>query len=155
MKIICAVDENWGIGFRGDLLFHFQKDLKRFQDLTMGHNIVMGRKTQQSLPGGQPLTGRNNMVLSRKIDYAPEGFEMVHKIEELPKDCFVIGGGEVYELLLSESDEIYLTKVKAKKQADTFFPNIDTMPEWKIVDVSKEYEEDGIMFSFVKYVKES
>lgn len=151
LKLICAVDTHWGLGVNGKLLFHIKKDMEHFKELTMNHKIVMGRKTQQSLPEGKPLCGRENIVLTRRGEYAPNGFSVCHSIEEIPSDCFVIGGGEIYRQLLPYADTIYVTKVEAEKEADVYFPNLDIMPEWKVVQKSPVYEENGISFSFITY----
>ena len=104
MDAIVAVDARWGIGRDGGLLFRISADLRRFKALTMGHTVVMGRRTLQSLPGGRGLPGRRNLVLSRQGDLAPEGAEVFHEVQPMldaaGEDAFVIGGAQVYHLLL-------------------------------------------------------
>ena len=104
MDAIVAVDARWGIGRDGGLLFRISADLRRFKALTMGHTVVMGRRTLQSLPGGRGLPGRRNLVLSRQGDLAPEGAEVFCEVQPMldaaGEDAFVIGGESVYRALL-------------------------------------------------------
>ena len=105
MDAIVAVDARWGIGRDGGLLFRISADLRRFKALTMGHTVVMGRRTLQSLPGGRGLPGRRNLVLSRQGDLVPKGAEVFHEVQPMldaaGEDAFVIGGAQVYRLLLA------------------------------------------------------
>ena len=117
MDAIVAVDARWGIGRDGDLLFRISADLRRFKALTMGHTVVMGRRTLQSLPGGRGLPGRRNLVLSRQGDLAPEGAEVYPDMDALlaaaPEDSFVIGGASGYWALLDQCSTAYVTKIEA------------------------------------------
>lgn len=128
VKMIAAVCRNGAIGRGGDLLFHISDDLKRFKALTMGHPIIMGRKTFESFPKG-PLPGRRNIVISRQKDYAPAGAEIYDSPEAALEACsdasevFVIGGGEIYRKFIDRADELELTEIDAAPaDADTFFP---------------------------------
>lgn len=98
MNLIAAVDLNWAIGRDGDQLCYIPADLKRFQALTTGHPVILGRKTLATFPGGRPLKNRRNLILSRDPSFAPEGAEVFRSLEALraaaPADSFVIGGGE-------------------------------------------------------------
>ena len=100
MNVIVAVDQNWAIGKDGDQLVYLSEDLKRFKSLTTGHPVILGRKTLATFPGGRPLKGRRNLILSRNTDFAPEGAEVFSDVETLraaaPVDSFVIGGASVY-----------------------------------------------------------
>ena len=104
MNVIVAVDQNWAIGKDGDQLVYLSEDLKRFKSLTTGHPVILGRKTLATFPGGRPLKGRRNLILSRNTDFAPEGAEEFSDVEPLraaaPEDAFVIGGAAVYRQLL-------------------------------------------------------
>ena len=104
MYAIVAADRNWGIGRDGDQLCYIPADLKRFQALTTGHAVVLGRRTLSTFPGGRPLKGRRNLILSRDPAFRPEGAEVFRDLESLlaaaPADAFVIGGGQVYRQLL-------------------------------------------------------
>ncbi|MBQ9079894.1 MAG: dihydrofolate reductase [Clostridia bacterium] len=166
MKLIVAVDENWGIGYCGELLAHVRADLKNFAALTTGHTVILGSKTLSTFPGGRPLKNRTNIILSRRADYAPEGAAVAHSVEELldiiktlpEDDCFVIGGASVYELLLPYCNVAYVTKFKKTYTADAYFPDLDADPSWECVSVGKEQisdaatdSEGGLEFCFCEY----
>lgn len=129
VKIIAAVCSNGAFGRGGDLLFHISDDLKRFKALTMGHPIIMGRKTFESFPKG-PLPGRRNIVISRQKDYAPAGAEVFDSPAAALDACtdadevFIIGGGEIYRQFIDDADELLLTEIDdAPNDCDTFFPH--------------------------------
>jgi len=155
MKAIVAVDENWGIGREGGLLCHLSADLKRFKALTMGHPVILGRKTLATFPGGRPLPGRPNLVLSRDPDFRPEGVAVYRDLESLlaaaPADSFVIGGESVYRQLLPRCEEVYVTKIQASFPADAFFPDLDANPAWEAAGEAPPLEEKGISFHYVTY----
>lgn len=163
MKAIVAVAEDWGIGKDNKLLFSIPEDLKFFRETTSGNVIIMGRKTLESFPGGKPLKNRINIVLTSDKKYECEGAAIVHSTEELichlgdnkyDRDkVFVVGGGSVYSELLLFTDVVYVTKVFAKKDADTFFPNLDEYEDWAIASSSDVREYEGIQFRFDTYVK--
>ena len=157
MFAIVAVDEHWGIGCEGDLLFHIRADMKRFRQMTTGHSVVMGRKTLLSFPGSKPLPKRRNIVLSRDVNFAPEGVEMARSVEEAvsmaEKDAFCIGGGAIYAQMLPHCERIFVTKVFSSLPADTRFPNLDDDPAWKIAEESEVMEENGVQFQYVDYVR--
>ncbi len=157
---IAAVSENWGIGKDGELLFHIPEDMKFFRMTTLGHTIVMGRKTLLSFPDGKPLKNRNNVVLSRSAELKPEGATVYGTAEAALKyigakdsEEFIIGGGEVYREFLPYCKKALITKVNAAPNADTFFPDLDNDPEWEMTEQSEEKEYDGITFRFCTYVK--
>ena len=139
ISAIVAVDNNWGIGYNGDLLEHIPEDLKYFQALTTGHVVVMGRKTWDSLPK-KPLKDRLNIVISSQ-PRGPLG-EMAFSIpmEEAKvrvamagndEEWFIIGGGSIYKEFLSICDRVYVTKIyKDHDNVDTYFPNLDELEEW-------------------------
>lgn len=158
MDIIVAVARDWGIGKDNDLLYHIPDDMKYFRKMTQGSTVVMGRKTLESFPGGNPLPNRTNVVLTRSKDYAKEGVIVVHDFEELEslgleEPVFVIGGASVYRNLLSKCNRAYVTKIDAEKPADTFFPNLDENPDWELKSESETYNFDGIDFKFTVYEK--
>lgn len=157
---IAAVSENWGIGYKSDLLFHIPEDMKFFRTVTTGHTVVMGRKTLLSFPDGKPLKNRNNVVLSRRTDFKPDGAEVFKSVEEVLKyiestnsKVFIIGGGEVYREFLPYCQRALITKVNAAPPADTFFPDLDKDPEWVMSEQSEEKEYDGVTFRFCTYIK--
>lgn len=155
MKAIVAVDTNWAIGKDGDQLCYLSADLKRFKELTTGHPVILGRKTLSTFPGARPLKGRRNMILSRDPDFQVEGAEVYHNVESLlaqaPGDSFVIGGGSVYRALLDYCDTVYVTKISRGFPADTWFPDLDEDPAWRVAGVEDPLEENGIPFRYVTY----
>ena len=159
MNLIVAVDKNWAIGKDGDQLIYLSEDLKRFKTLTLGHPVILGRKTLSTFPGGRPLKGRPNLILSATPGYRVEGAEVFPNLEALlssaPEDAFVIGGESVYRALLPYCKTAYITKINAAFPADRFFPNLDEDPDWSLQDVSGELEQDGTTFCYCTYVRKS
>lgn len=156
MTAIVCVDSNRGIGRDGDLLFHISADLKRFRALTTGKTVILGRKTLATFPGGKPLPKRRNIVLSRS-DLAVDGAEVVHSAEEAAamagSDAVVIGGESVYQAFLPLCDRVFVTKVSADGKADAFFPDLDASPDWKIAEESETFEENGLSFRYIDYIR--
>lgn len=157
MKLIVNADKNWAIGKGGDLIFPIPEDMKFFRETTKGKTVIMGRKTLESFPGGQPLKNRRNIVLSRKGGDFPEGVISVRSVEELedavsgiPEDeLFVIGGAEIYRLLLDRCNEALITCVDAVcPDPDSFIPNFDELPDWELAEQSEEKEHEGLRFRF-------
>lgn len=159
MNIIVAVDKNYGIGRNGGLLFSIPEDMAFFRSMTGGKTVIMGRKTLESLPGGRPLKGRRNIVLSRDSAFSVEGVERAASVEELmsmvngDEDAFVIGGQAIYAELLPYCSRAYVTMVDAGGEADRFFPRIEDMPDWAMVSTSQWKEHEGLRFQFREYQK--
>ena len=155
MKAIAAVDENWAIGSQGKLLCPISADLKRFKVITTGHPVILGRKTLATFPGGRPLPGRENLILSATMTDAPEGAKAFGNLDALlayaPDDAIVIGGESVYRALLPHCDEVYITKIHASFPADCWFPNLDLDPAWQVMDREGPLEENGLKFSYWTY----
>ena len=156
MNLIVAVDRNWAIGKDGDQLVYLSEDLKHFKALTTGHPVILGRKTLATFPGGRPLKGRRNMILSRNPGFAPEGAEVFQNLpallEAAPEDAFVLGGASVYAALLDKCDAAYVTKIEASFPGpDCFFPNLDRLPQWHVTDEGPTLEEQGLQFRYVTY----
>jgi dihydrofolate reductase len=141
ISIIVAIASNRAIGKDNRLLWHLSDDLKRFKKLTTGHSLIMGRNTFLSLPSG-PLPNRRHIVISDREEENFEGCEMARSIGEAielagtGEECFVIGGGMVYEQFLPLAGKLYLTQVHASFEADTFFPEID-FSQWKALKVEE------------------
>lgn len=156
---IAAVSENWGIGKDNDLLFNIPEDKKFFRRTTLGHTVIMGRKTLQSLPSGKPFKDRSNIILSRDINFTCEGAEVCGSVEEALKlirdreKVFVAGGGEIYRDMLPYCDNAIITKVSGKPDADVFFPNLDDDPEWLLMNTSDDHEFEGLIFRYCIYEK--
>ena len=155
MNVIVAVDENWAIGKDGDQLIYLSEDLRRFRALTMGHPVILGRKTMATFPGGRPLKGRRNLILSRNPHFAPQGGEVYPTMEALlaqaTEDAFVIGGASVYNALIDRCDTAYVTKIQKVFPADCWFPDLDRDPAWRAEEVSEEWEQDGVRYQYVTY----
>ena len=155
MNVIAVVDQNWAIGKEGDQLIYISQDLKNFKALTLGHPVILGRKTLATFPGGRPLKGRRNLILSRNPDFAPEGAEVYPDVDSVlaaaPEDAFVIGGASVYQVLLDACDTAYITRLDAQWPADCWFPNLDEKPEWVLAETSEPMEEKGVTFRFTRY----
>ena len=164
ISAIVAVDENWGIGFNGELLEKIPEDMKRFKKLTKGNVVVMGRKTWDSLPI-KPLPDRLNLIISRQAQFVgmftvsigmEEAMVRAKAASKDPEDeWFVIGGGQIYKELLPFCDRVYVTKIfKSHNNVDTFFPNLDEPEEWntwKVVHQSETKVYNDIMYQFWTY----
>nr|WP_294529467.1 dihydrofolate reductase [uncultured Blautia sp.] len=161
MKMIVAVDKNWGIGKNNNLLVSIPADMKMFRQETSGKVVVMGRKTLESFPGGQPLKNRTNIVLTGNLNYQVKGAIVVHSLEELleevkkyPEDqVYCIGGDSVYKMLLPYCDTAQVTKIDFAYEADRYFPNLDEMSEWQAVAESEEQTYFDLEYRFVRYEK--
>ena len=153
LKAIVAMSSNRVIGRDGDLPWHLPEDLKSFKRLTLGHPIVMGRKTMESLPGGRPLPKRRNVVVSRTLTEAPEGFDLINDLSEIRSELaghetvFIIGGAEIFKEMLPEGDEFYLTYVFAEYEGDTFLPPFED--DFEMEEIVSETEN----FEIRRYVK--
>ena len=156
LSIIVAMSSNRVIGVNNTLPWHLSEDLKHFKFLTVGHTIIMGRKTYDSI--GRALPNRRNIVISRNIEISCEGAEVVHSIENAfsisknDGEVFVIGGSNIYEQALHLVDHLYITEIKKSFLGDAFFPEINKSI-W--VETSREdhIANDGLEFSFVNYQK--
>ncbi len=162
MNMIVATEKNWGIGKDGQLLTHLSGDLKYFKERTMGKAVVMGRKTLESLPGGRPLPGRTNIVLTANPDYKKEGCIIVRSMDKLRKKCaefpadgvMIIGGATLYNELMEQCDSLFITKIYEEFEADAFIKNADELPDYKVVWQSEMQEEHGIKYQFFEYKRE-
>jgi len=145
--------ENRAIGRNGDLIWHNSRDLKQFKKITTGHTVIMGYKTYLSLPNQKALPNRRNIILSSRLETAPEGFEIADSIEkalQIVKDdpeVFIMGGGMVYEQFLPWANRLYLTRIEKSFEADTFFPYIN-FDEWVLVDLEVIDEDPQVDYSY-------
>ena len=162
ISAIVAVDENWGIGFNGELLERIPEDLKYFKKLTTDNTVVMGRKTWDSLPI-KPLPNRGNFIISRGTPLLMENkairmnLDMIKDTMEANKDenYFIIGGGQIYKELLPLYDRVYVTKIfKSHENVDTYFPDLDE-PEmwntWKPVHMGETKVYNDLLYQFWTY----
>lgn len=151
--MIVAMGRNRAIGKGGDLIWHLSADLKHFKQVTMGKTVVMGRKTYESLPGRRPLPGRRNVILSERMDQAPEGFELANSVEQVMRDyadcdeIMIMGGGSIYEQFLPLANRLYLTRLDKSFEADTFFPVIN-FEDWLLVDLQVFDDDPQVDFSY-------
>lgn len=157
ISIIAAVAHGGAIGRNGELLFHISADLRRFRQITMGHPIIMGRKTFQSFPNG-PLPGRRNIVVSRNPDFTHEGVDVFGSLDDAlsaTDDAMVIGGGDIYRQAMPSASALFLTEIDADvTDADTFFPEID--PSGWVKTYESEWMTDprsDVRFRFVDLVR--
>ena len=156
-KAIVACARNWAIGKGNRLLCHLPGDLQYFKEKTLGKRILVGRKTLDSFPGGRPLPGRENIVLTRDPAFAREGCTVCRSIEEamtLTGDVIVCGGESIYRAMLPAVDTVYVTKIDAAFDADRYFPDLDQDPDF-VMDWQAEEccEENGYSYRFVRYVR--
>lgn len=159
MNIIVAVDKNWAIGKDNKLLVSIPADMKMFRQETTGKVVVMGRKTLESFPNGLPLKNRTNIVLTGNKDYNVKDAIIVHTVEELleeikkypSEEVYCIGGDSVYKQLLPYCDTAHVTKIDFAYEADSYFPNLDEMLEWKVTAESDEQTYFDLEYSFMKY----
>lgn len=161
MKLIAAVDSNWAIGNRGQQLVNIPQDQKMFRDMTLGKVIVMGRKTLESLPGGQPLYGRTNVVLTRDPQFKAKGARICHSVEEvlellkdIPQDdIYIIGGETIYEQFLPYCEEALVTWIDYEYAADTYFPNLDESEDWGMTEEGDEQTYFNLCYTYRTYKK--
>ncbi len=158
MDAIVAVYDDWGIGCSGDQPIALSADRKFFRTTTKDSTVIVGRKTLQAFPSGQPLPKRRNIVLSRQgVDVS--GIEVAHSPEEAmemasqDRQVFVIGGGNVYQQMLPLCDRVYVTKVHTTPESDTWFENLDASPDWMLEQILQSGEEDGIRYEMCLYVR--
>ena len=159
MNLIVAVDKNWAIGLKGDLLVSIPQDMKFFRETTKGKVVAMGRKTLESFPNGLPLKNRVNVVLTSDKKYNGKGAILVHTVEEMvnelkkynEEDIFVIGGETIYRQLLPYCKKAYITKIDHAYHADTYFPNLDEDPEWEMTGISDEQTYFDLEYVFTIY----
>lgn len=159
MNLIVAVDKNWAIGNKNQLLVSIPNDHKMFRQLTVGKVVVLGRKTLETFPQGLPLMKRTNIILSRNENFKVKDAIVVHSEAELleklkeydTEDVFIIGGESIYRMMLPYCDVAHVTVIDHEYEADAYFPNLDEDPEWVITDDSEEQTYFDIPYTFVKY----
>ena len=166
MYAIVSVDQNWGIGWEGNLLKRVPEDMAYFKTMTIGHMVIMGRETMESLPRQEPLRERINLVLSRRLSETVHGFHVCPSLDELFRELarqeethgtlkkFVIGGEAVYKCLLPYCDTAYVTKFFQKYEADRFFPNLDEDPAWYLSQTGNKRCYEDLVFRWDVYRKQ-
>ncbi|MBR1861325.1 MAG: dihydrofolate reductase [Lachnospiraceae bacterium] len=159
MNIVAAVDKNWAIGNKGELLVRIPNDQKSFRELTTRKVVVLGRKTLDTFPQGQPLPNRTNIILTKDRDFKVKGAVVVHSIDELfeklkayrSEDVFVIGGDSIYRQLLPYCDTAHITAIDYEYEADAYLPDLSADPEWEKTADSDEITYFDLSYSFVRY----
>lgn len=157
-KLIASADKNWAVGKENRLLVTIPNDMKQFQQMTMGQIVVMGRKTFESFPNGLPLSGRENVILTRRKDYKVKNAVVVHDLDSLhswlkekKEEIYVIGGECVYRQLLPYCDTAYITKINHQYEADAYLPNLDRAKDWELVKTSGEQTYFDLEYIFTVY----
>lgn len=156
MDAIVAVYADWGIGAKGTQPLVIPADRKRFRELTTGSAVIVGRRTLLDFPGGKPLKGRVNLVLTRQ-NIGIEGAIVVHGAQEALDAaqaydrCFVIGGDSVFREMFPHMSRIFVTKIDAIPHSDVFFPNLDTDPTWRCTAAEPPAAHDGVGYQFCVY----
>ncbi|MBI4291792.1 MAG: dihydrofolate reductase [Betaproteobacteria bacterium] len=160
IAIIAALDRNRVIGRSGELPWRIAEDLKRFKNLTVGHPVIMGRRTYESIVAisGKPLPGRDNIIITGTADYSAPGCRVVHSFQDAlaaakqAGDAFVIGGAEIYAISLPYARRLWLTEIDAEFEGDAFFPEFDRKA-WR--ELSRETHHvpgaAGFRYDFVLY----
>lgn len=163
MILLFSVDNNWNVGYKGDVLYKISEDLKRFRRLTTGNIVVMGRKTFDSLPDSKALSNRENIVITRNKDFNPPNTIVVNSITELfdilkqmnpnnEKEVFMIGGGNIANQVISSCHKAYITKIfKSFENTDASLHNLDKDDKWEIYKESDIYTDGDIKYQYVNY----
>lgn len=158
MNIIVAVDKNWAIGKENKLLVSIPADMKFFRETTKGNVVIMGRKTLESFPQGQPLKNRVNIVITKNPDYQVKDAVVVHSVEEAIEESrkyegevYVIGGESIYRAMLPYCKTALVTKIDHAYAADTYFPNLEEEEGWDLVGETEEQTYFDLEYVFTKY----
>ena len=158
MKLIVAADRNWAIGKNNKLMWSIPADMKFFRETTQGNVVIMGRKTLESFPQGQPLKNRVNIVITRNPSYKVKDAVVVHSVEEAIEesrkydgDVFVIGGESIYRAMLPYCDTALVTRIDYAYEADTWFPNLAEDEEWELTDEGEEQTCFDLEYAFTRY----
>ena len=158
LEAIVAVYADWGIGLKGTQPVVLKADRKHFRAVTGSDAVIVGRRTMEDFPGGKPLKGRRNIVITRQ-DIQIEGARVVHDTEEAlaaaaeEGRCLVIGGASVYAQFFPFLDKIHITKIDLRPESDRYFPDLDADPAWQCTEQGPWQEEDGIRYCFCTYVR--
>ncbi len=155
--IIAAMSSNYVIGYKNSIPWFIKGELKRFRDITIDNNVVMGRKTFESI--GKPLDKRNNIILSSNKFFTPSGTKTVSSFEnalsacDSKKDTYIIGGSSIYELAMNVSNEMMLTLISKSFTGDTFFPKFNKS-EWKLISETRNYDSvNKFCYSYLNYIR--
>ena len=156
MEAIVAVYSDWGIGVDGTQPVVLKADRAHFIELTRGAAVIVGRRTLEDFPGGRPLKGRHNIVITRQ-NIEIEGAEVVHTTEEALEAAqqhprtLVLGGASVFKQFLPYLDTVHITKIDLAPKSDSYFENLDASPDWQAVEEENWQDEDGLRYCFLTY----
>lgn len=156
MEAIVAVYSDWGIGEKGTQPVVLKADRAHFRELTAGAAVIVGRKTMEDFPGGKPLKGRHNIVITRQ-SMEIEGAEVVNSTETALEAagryerCLVIGGASVFRQFFPYLHRVHITKIDLAPHSDSFFPDLDSDPDWVCAAEGEWQEENGIKYKFCTY----
>lgn len=156
MNGIVAVYADWGIGSGGTQPIVIPEDRKRFASLTKGAAVIVGRRTLEDFPGGKPLKGRRNIVLTRS-QLEVEGAQVVHTAREALEsvegldNVFVIGGATVYMEMFPHLNRVYVTKINVTPHSDAYFPNLDKHPDWRLTDGGETMRSGELEYRYCVY----
>ena len=154
LSVIAAMARNRVIGVRNTLPWHLPEDLKHFRALTMGHHIIMGRKTYESI--GKPLPGRTTVIVTRDRRYRAAGCLTAGSIDAAVVSCgqdpeiFFVGGAEMYAQVLPRAQRLYLTEIQADYEGDAWFPDFDP-DQWQELERDRRLSAEGLGYDFVRY----
>ena len=157
LSIIVAMSKNRVIGKDNKIPWHLSEDLKRFKKITMGHPIIMGRKTYESI--GRPLPGRENIVITRNPKFKAEGITVVHSLEDAVRgkdpneELFIIGGAEIYKSALPQVEKLYMTRIEKDFEGDAFFPELDSEKDFEVIEESQKFisEKNQLPYRFMTF----
>lgn len=156
MEAIVAVYADWGIGSDGTQPVVLKADRAHFRQVTAGAAVIVGRRTLEDFPGGRPLKGRHNIVVTRQ-DIRIEGAQVVHSTQEAlaaaaaQERCLVIGGASIYRQFFPHTDCVHITKIDLTPHSDSYFPNLDEDPAWECTQAGDWQEENGLRYCFCTY----
>jgi len=161
MNAIVAVDKNWAIGYKGQLLVSIPNDQKMFRQETSGKVVVLGRKTLATFPNGLPLKNRTNIILTKDPDFTVKDAIVVHSIEELLEELknyeddsiYIIGGDSVYKQMIDYCDTCHVTMIDHEYQADTYFPDLSKDDSWQLQLETEEMTYFDLEYTFQKWVR--
>ena len=162
-SIVVIVDEKNAIGKDNNLLCHLPNDLKLFKQITLNHCVIMGRKTLLAMPNGSALPKRTNIVLTKNKEAQFENCVMLHSIKDVWEYCkdeeeiFFIGGGQIFDAIINETDKLYITRIHHTfEDAETFFPDIN-FDEWKLISEEKHQSDErhAYDYTFQDYVRKN
>ncbi len=154
MDAIVAVYSDWGIGAGGTQPVVLKADRQHFIELTLGKTVIVGRRTLADFPGGRPLKGRRNIILTRQ-KMSIDGAEIAHSAEEAAEisgtDAIVLGGQSVFHDMMPYIDRVFVTKINCRPHSDSFFEDLDASVGWRIAEQSEALREGDIEYSFICY----